>query len=128
MITLRLTPLRMQTKIQRYEPVTPTTPITRCLCCIFSPLLFLSLFSTHANTHMGSLHIAHFFGRFSGVFNASIFFSLSPEGRLTRTLEDVEVCVLERVILGQKAFDMVFVHKDYKARGADPLLPFNMCR
>jgi len=30
------------------------------------------------------------------------------------TLEDVEVCVLERVILGQKAFDMVFVHKDYK--------------
>eukprot|EP00667_Euglena_gracilis_P001723 EG_transcript_1723 len=30
------------------------------------------------------------------------------------TLEDVEICVLERVILGHKNFDVVFVNKDYK--------------
>lgn len=30
------------------------------------------------------------------------------------TLEDVEICVLERVILGHKNFDIVFVPKDYK--------------
>eukprot|EP01004_Peranema_trichophorum_P005167 NODE_4038_length_1240_cov_38.157565_g3548_i0.p1 GENE.NODE_4038_length_1240_cov_38.157565_g3548_i0~~NODE_4038_length_1240_cov_38.157565_g3548_i0.p1 ORF type:complete len:384 (+),score=112.88 NODE_4038_length_1240_cov_38.157565_g3548_i0:166-1152(+) len=29
------------------------------------------------------------------------------------SLEEIELCVLERVILGQKAFDMVFINKDY---------------
>lgn len=38
---------------------------------------------------------------------------------LAGTLEDVEICVLERVILGHKNFDVVFVNKDYKV----PLLP-----
>lgn len=93
---------------------------------LISIFIFFSFFLPTLSHTRAFLGIVNFFSRFSGVFNASIFFSLSPEGRPTRTLEDVEVCVLERVILGQKAFDMVFVHKDYKARGADPLLPFNL--